>query len=583
MRFLPLRYSFFFIACILTILGLLIYTNTIFHQFAVVDDLQGIVENQEIKQLSTTISTFIFGRIVGAFLIAIFGLNPLPFHVVSVTSHIIAAWCVYLFLRIPFGEKRAALASILFTIHPANTEAVNWLSAQSYIFSAIIIYLLFYFQSAYIKKPNNRYVWLLGGTYLFFIIFFRSAWVIAAPCMLFIYAFFVEQHKLRFSQYKKILFILTAGLLLYLIVFLPSSFGHRIAMESEMSGKSALNQQQLIPIIEGYPYSLYKMILVYVWPASLSIYDDGSTITTGLKLLFFSVSALYISLASFFLYQKQYRIFGLLLLLPACVAPVFSPIKITWFMAERYLYLGTPFFCLLIIYFLQYLQKLVRWRYFFPAIFIAYSLTLTLRTVTRNRDWQTPETLALATIRTSPLSIRPYNDLAGYYFLKGDIKKSKLGFKKTLTIGPSLVAMNNLGLIYMKHGLDPQLHAIDISSEEALNQAKSAISSNQYRLALFYLNEVYRQKPNNISALLYIAHTYIELGKLDLATQFINKAQAADPENADVWFVKGYLSFKKNQLENARESLQHVLKLNPGHEAAKQNLLFIMETMKKNK
>ncbi len=61
----------------------------------------------------------------------LFGHNPMWFHAVNIFIHLMNALLLYLIARRLFQDRNAALfAALLFAIHPANTEAVNFISAR---------------------------------------------------------------------------------------------------------------------------------------------------------------------------------------------------------------------------------------------------------------------------------------------------------------------------------------------------------------------------------------------------------------------------------------------------------------------
>lgn len=83
---------------------------------------------------------------------ALFGLNPACWHASSLALHLVAVWLAYLAtLRLLAlagwngGSRRAAaaVAALIFALHPAHVEPVAWLSAASELLLAIFFLLAF--------------------------------------------------------------------------------------------------------------------------------------------------------------------------------------------------------------------------------------------------------------------------------------------------------------------------------------------------------------------------------------------------------------------------------------------------------
>jgi tetratricopeptide (TPR) repeat protein len=73
---------------------------------------------------------------------AAFGLDPRPFHAVQVLLHAGCAALVYLLLiRLGIGAAAAAAAGALFAVHPAQVEAVAWISSLADVMGAFFTLL----------------------------------------------------------------------------------------------------------------------------------------------------------------------------------------------------------------------------------------------------------------------------------------------------------------------------------------------------------------------------------------------------------------------------------------------------------
>ncbi|MCL5109708.1 MAG: hypothetical protein M1401_12730 [Chloroflexi bacterium] len=59
----------------------------------------------------------------------LFGLNPVPYHLVSILLHIACTWCVYRIAQARTGRLPATLAALLFWGGGTHVEAIFWVSA----------------------------------------------------------------------------------------------------------------------------------------------------------------------------------------------------------------------------------------------------------------------------------------------------------------------------------------------------------------------------------------------------------------------------------------------------------------------
>lgn len=69
---------------------------------------------------------------------SLFGLHPLPYHLVSFAAHLGTVFFAYLlFNLLPPFRSISFVAAALFALHPLNTETVSWISGQMSLFSAL--------------------------------------------------------------------------------------------------------------------------------------------------------------------------------------------------------------------------------------------------------------------------------------------------------------------------------------------------------------------------------------------------------------------------------------------------------------
>jgi len=70
----------------------------------------------------------------------VFGLHPAGWHLAVLALHLVATWQVYrLALRLTGSQPAAAIAALLFGLHPVHIEAVAWISGVTEPLAAVFI------------------------------------------------------------------------------------------------------------------------------------------------------------------------------------------------------------------------------------------------------------------------------------------------------------------------------------------------------------------------------------------------------------------------------------------------------------
>lgn len=165
---LPLRRTMLVLGLLALLVGL-VYANSLRNGF-VYDDHILIAKNQLIKRLDALPTYFLTNWWAGAelalgrgspegegtapgdrryrplalatfaFNYALGGTTPAGYHVVNVLLHIGVTWLVYLLaVQLGWSPAGAAVAAALFGVHPLHTEAVNWVSARPELLMSVAV------------------------------------------------------------------------------------------------------------------------------------------------------------------------------------------------------------------------------------------------------------------------------------------------------------------------------------------------------------------------------------------------------------------------------------------------------------
>ena len=387
-----------------------VYANSLTGEFVYPDDIPGIVLSDRLDDFTANLKTFHLQTIVFSALKNIFGVNPLPFHIFSLTLHLTVVILAFVLIYKIWGSKVAGIAALIFAVHPVNTEAVTWISGSPYLINAVFLLSSMICYVSFRQTGRVGYLVLSFLIYNFALLFSRSPWVLVLPLVLIILDQFILGKK--FS--KRLLinyFNFLVFSILYLFYYLFEQINERVGL---MNSGIELNQQTLSPIFASYPYTVYSLLRLYFVPANLKTYYDGNYISPLSFVLMLLVTLLFVSLIGILIWKKQRKVSGLLMLLVVLVAPSFSPIKITWSIAERYLYLGAIFWSVLIVLSIKRvgISKKIKW-----IVFVLIAILFSVRTITRNNDYSTAIKHSQAAIESAPLSNKPYENLGNLCFV----------------------------------------------------------------------------------------------------------------------------------------------------------------------
>lgn len=472
----------------------LAYGHLLKADFVNLDDFQGIVINPVIHSLSEAIKLRSVWHLHLAILYQLFGLKAGYFHLSLILSHSINVFLVFLITYVLYGRKISLASTFLFLFHPLASETLGWISGGIYLYNAFFTLSTLLTYILYRKTNNKKYLFVSSGIYLFSILFFTTAWVISTPFIVFAADQFLLEKKITFKNIKHYTpYIILGGL--FGAYFLYQNYFSRIVALKE---QYYFDPTRPAPVLNRAPYIIYNVIRLLVYPKDLTIYHEGDVITSALYLTMIAVTVASVMLW-FILCKKNRTIAGLILLIPVSILPSFSPVAVAWFVAERYLYIATLFFCITLAFTFALLENKYKLK---NATLIASMLIISMyayRTILRSDDFISSKHLWLATMKVSPNSYRVYNNLGDVYAGEGKYELALENFKKSVELFPQYAdAVHNMGFTYMQMG--------DVTNAR-LSLEKSLEMNPRLYAAAFKLGVLAEQQGNLSEALYYYKKT----------------------------------------------------------------------------
>lgn len=456
---------------ILLAIGLIIYGNS-FNNMFFWDDDDSIVNNEYIKDLRHIPKFFSENLIAGAgqttsywrplVLLSfsmdyhIWGLEPVGFHLTSTILHIIAAWLVFLFLYKLFEifspDKKVSsknifvsfLVSLLFLVHPLQTEAITYIAGRADALSSIfcLASILFYI---YARMEGGRL-----GKYAFSIMFFvlgllTKEQVILLPALILLVELVCFTKKYNKETLMRVVKFVGLFLLISLFYFglrltILNFEGSLFDLTSYIDEVYTSNVFYRLLTFSFVMLSYFKLLFI---PTGLHMARETATITSIFSpyVLSFVVSLALIVFVCIKTWKKERLItfgflwFFIILSIRTNILTINRP------MYEHWLYLPMiGFWLALFLLILLAMEKIKeeKKREIFETSFYTIALALCfifcILTIARNRDWRDPITFYENNLRYTPGSYIQLNNLGMAYAQVGLHEKSIGNYRKALEI-----------------------------------------------------------------------------------------------------------------------------------------------------
>lgn len=505
---------------------ILLYLNSLNGAF-VSDDYATIPNNPLIKQFSNGLS----GSFVGLsnWLIAVFFdiKNPMAFHVFNLLTYVLICILVFVFIDISFNKEIAYTSSILFAILPIHVEAVSWVSGKPYLFNGITVLISLIFLILFFKTENKKYFWyfLFSLPITFFAEKVRSLSLIFLVLLCLLVFDNKIKNKVNFGK----LFLISFLVIIVAFLVLWPQILFRI-----QSVNGGINFSESIfynPFIQ-YPMAVPKYLQLLLIPTDLTLYHTLFIFPIWLN---WSIVLIYLfGLIWFFIKDK--KIFFALIFIFLALAPSMAPVKVSWLVAERYAFLGSLGFCLLLAIVLERIKDKNRMIFvvLISILISFYGMIVFLR----NIDWQTNHNLWVKTVQVSPNSHNAWNNIGDDYDKLKQYENSIKGFTQSTVVKPDYAdAFHNRANIFYKVGrLDLARNSYETALKFNPNLYQTYISliqidlmEKKYNLAIERANKLIKIQPNNLQSYYVLGVIYLQSGRKEEAIDLMKKILNIDP------------------------------------------------------
>lgn len=481
----------------LFLLVFVVYFNSINNDFTS-DDVSTIKNNANISNVSYVFSSFtnFLQRVIQFSIYHTAGINPAYFRIIDIIFHFISVILIFAIVSQLHRRSTAIFASALFAVHPILVESVTWLSGMPYAFYTMLFLISFLLYINSENKPKFYYL----SIFLFFVTLNTNEKAMSLFLIFILYEFCFGKLK---DNWKRALPYF--GLSLIWVGIYGLRITNRVQSIGALSYTNDVASTYYNPLSQ-IPTAISSYLKLMFWPQALTLYHTDMNFSNFQFTLIILAFLAFLAII-FLAYKKNRRLFFWLLLFPISLMPTLTPLKISWVVAERYVYLGTIGVLVAVaILFDWLLQKEEKYKNIIYTAFAIIVVALSARTIMRNIDWKNEDNLWVATAKVDQSGPNVHNNLGDVYARHHNFEKAAEEFKMAIKINPAYGdAYHNLGNTY-----------------HALGQLDLAIENYQKALSL---------NPNIWQSYQNLASIYYQMGDYKKAEEDINKAIEVNPNN----------------------------------------------------
>ncbi len=513
----------------------------------------------------------------------LWGLAPVPYHVVNVVLHAVCAmvlWRGLLLLRV----EGAWLGSALWALHPVAAESVAWVTemknTQSCLFYLLAIF--FYIKSIVARSREGstsaRYAYPLALFFAALALSSKSSTVVL-PVVLGLVTWWIEarwpwRRALRIAPF----FLLSAAAALMAL--------RTVDLQGVNQDKEWLRSWPERFITGGRVFWFYLEKLA--WPHPLVFIYPRWSLHAGEVMAYFPLVAaigLFVALAQIREAWSRACLFALAYFV-AALLPVLGLVEHYFlrysFVADHLQYLASIGPLALAGVALARLPRLAPAHTVLPIVAIAGLLSLlTALTWQRSCAFENQESLWTDTLSKNPASWLAHNNLGGDLLEKGEIGAAISHYEQALAIKPNLFDTEyNLGNAYMEQGDTGA--AIDHYERALAIQPADAFAHFNLGVALFQEGRIddaivhYRSglliNPNVATAHYNLGNALAQKGEADKAMDAYSRAVQLDPGYFKAHYELANLLLEDRRLGDAINQYEAALQIDPTSAKAHNNL-----------
>ena len=542
------------------ILALLVfgtYFQSLSFEFVALDDYDLIVNKQHIlrdlKNLPLLFKTNLFMSESGvyyrpfvmiSFMIdaLIGGKNPFIYHFSNIFYHLIASFLLFIFLKNLINDRlKSFLFSLIFSVHPALSQAIVWIPGRND--SLLLIFLILSF-ILLIKSQNTSQEKRLLFRVISLVSFFFALLTKenAALILLFILFYLILLNE-KEIDYKKVIRTFLVYLVPLLIYLLTRSIAD---VESPLSENLVLTPVDYIKGLINY----FGKIFI---PVNLSVLTFPENINPVYGIISLSI---FIALSISGIHNLKLYVFGILWFLFFLLSGMIGLTGFTNFLDHRlYVPIVGIFISLIQLKFFD----LIKSEIIIAALSI-YIVALFYLNINHTKNFNDPLTFYKSAVETAPQSFFTHRGLANVYHRLSKYELAEKHYRKSIELNSSSAETYlNFGINFKKEGLIDSaefyfLKAIKLNPqlESAYNNLGNLyLQKNLFDKSEFYLRQAIRLNPRYFETYNNLGVLYAKTGNDAQAYKYFKRSIEINPFFAEGYFNLAIYFFNKNQLDSS--------------------------------
>lgn len=361
----------------------------------------------------------------------LFGQKPFVFHAFSILCHTLAAFILFLFLaELGFSRNSSFIGSFIFLLHPAQTEAVSYISGLADPLSAIFLLSGLLFLCKGLKEKLDMKFMLPAFVFFVLALFTKENMVVFLPLAIAVavYFFFSGKTKPETKLWIWLLVFVALDITYFTLKFTVFKFGDEAGLTSE---KNLYTENLHIRIITFFNI-LPEYFKLFLFPKHLN-YEKPYTAYTELlnARVFISFIALSLFAVSVYFIKKKPALFLGAACFFAALAPFTGIIPLNSMYLEHWMYIPIIGLIILLVILFDFLaKKNLHWA--IAVVIIPVLMIFSVRTFARNKEWASIEKFYLNELNYSQDAIRIYNNLGMFYADKKQYSKAISYYQKAI-------------------------------------------------------------------------------------------------------------------------------------------------------
>lgn len=585
--------SHYFALLIITIVGIIIYSNSLDCSFHF-DDYDHIIKNDAIQDINDIDSWWNYSkyRPLSMFSFVVnyhfHKLNVYYYHLVNIGIHIFNGFLVYFFvyllLSVPVTksykisnskEKIAIIISLFFLVHPLATQSVTYI-IQRQAAMAAMFYLLSLCIYIYFRISKKRVFIKLIGYFIAAISFLIAILSKENAFTLPIILVLIELFLFRKNCCRKILKNYKTYLLLIVIIVLGAFafyyFGTTILNPIE-PGESHGSPVLITPW--NYLLTQFSVIVKYIQlliiPVNQNLDYDYQIAQSFFELrtfLSFILLSAIIVFASFMYKRNRLVSFGIFwFFITLSIESSFIPLADVIFEHRTYLP-SIGFFTALVVglYYLLYNKN----RKLFFIVMITPLVIYSYLTYQRNFIYKTSIILWNDVVQKSPNKARAYANRGLAYDRAKQLDMAFLDYSKAIELDSTFsIAYLNRGFIYAHNkqydkAIEDFAATIDINANFKVaiwNRGVVYSNTNRWSLAILDYNRVLEIDPTFVDAYYNRGVAFANLGKWNMALSDFYRTVELKPDYPNGIFNCAVANYELKNLQSAIYYYTEAIKL----------------------